>query len=103
MPLPTESAGSWIEVFRYDWQDTGESMRDDTTWMYRARGSGVWYWTGRTLLFHDTVDLQHYILRRFSKDIAASGQSKWTSITQPLRDHTTYYYSQAPGGGTTGR
>ena len=74
--LPTESNGSWIEVLRYQWLDTHESMRDDPTWMYRAVGSGVWYWTGRTLLFHDTVDLQHYILRRFSQDIAASGQSK---------------------------
>ena len=72
--LPTESNGSWIEVFRYQWLDSHESTRDDTTWMYRARGSGVWYWTGRTLLFHDTVDLQYYMLRRFSH-IAASGVS----------------------------
>ena len=101
--MPTESNGSWIEVFRYQWLDTHESMNDDTTWMYRSRGSGVWYWTGRTLLCHDTVDLQHYISRRFSKDISASGKSKRQLIdvaTQLLKpEFQTIIFSQHIDGG----
>ena len=32
-------------------------------WMYRARGSGVWYWTGPTMVVSDAVDLAIFLNR----------------------------------------
>ena len=61
---PREAAGGWVEV-THVFGGLGQSVGSlqpnvferDALWMYRAVGSGLWYFMGRTLMASDTVDV----------------------------------------------
>ena len=45
-----------------------------------------------------------YLVKKLRKGtVTLVAKLQKPTLTQPLRDRTTYYYTQAPGGGTTGR
>ena len=62
---PVVRESSWVEVFHY--VRRGAGLHEEETaraWLYRARGSGVWLNTGKTIEFDDTIDLAMYLVTR---------------------------------------
>ena len=53
---PQLTSGFWIEVSHVYVRGAHNIFDRDAFWMYRAQGSGVWYFTGATLVAADTVD-----------------------------------------------
>uniref|UniRef100_A0A7S0LGN5 Uncharacterized protein n=1 Tax=Coccolithus braarudii TaxID=221442 RepID=A0A7S0LGN5_9EUKA len=58
---PKEFEGKWIEVFHYFGGLGTHSLEASNVWLYRTKGSGTWYYTGRMLAFSDTADLANYL------------------------------------------
>eukprot|EP00929_Paragymnodinium_shiwhaense_P119951 TRINITY_DN91864_c0_g1_i1.p1 TRINITY_DN91864_c0_g1~~TRINITY_DN91864_c0_g1_i1.p1 ORF type:complete len:405 (-),score=30.14 TRINITY_DN91864_c0_g1_i1:99-1256(-) len=52
--------GRWIEVSH---RLISDRMERDSLWMYRTPGSGLWFWTGKTIVVSDAVDLARYLGR----------------------------------------
>ena len=57
---PREKAGVWIEVMHRK-ADYWAPLEAAALWFYRAAGSGLWFYTGRTLLMSDTIDLARHL------------------------------------------
>ena len=56
-------AGRWVEVTHVPDATRLNSFQERRAlWMYQAHGSGLWYWTGRTLVVSDTADLAAAVL-----------------------------------------
>jgi hypothetical protein len=53
---PVIRKGEWMEVSHYGGVDNAWGA----TWFYAARGSGLWYYTGDTLVANDIVDIARY-------------------------------------------
>lgn len=64
---PKVLAGEWVEVFHYQTAHAlpeyaeGRRFDESNTWLFKAAGSGVWYFTGRTLQFEDAADLAAFL------------------------------------------
>ena len=54
---PTIHDGRWVEVVHTPYGGTSHGV----LWMYSARGSGLWYDTGRTLVVSDTIDVLNFL------------------------------------------
>lgn len=80
---PEDHVVGWVEVFHYMRRaryGAADGERSNV-WMYRARGSGVWVHTGRTLTFNDTYDLKTYIEQLEQDERAKSGNASWPQRT----------------------
>ena len=55
LPAADVRGGHWVEVTHTFLP--GRKQEAMGVWMYQARGSGLWYWTGRRLTVSDTADL----------------------------------------------
>ena len=69
-----ESPGAWVEIFHYYGGLGTNKFESSLVWLYRARGSGVWYHTGRILAFSDTADLRHYMSSRFNQTVRSKAR-----------------------------
>lgn len=81
-----DRTGSWVEVFHYARPRRYGSAEGelDHLWLYRARGSGLWVHTGRTLTFDDTIDLQRFLDNRAS-DGRGLGSDPRAGLTQAVK------------------
>lgn len=59
----TDEEGFWVEVTHAFIRSNLQPFERDALWFYRARGSGTWYFTGRTLVASDTSDLAMFLNR----------------------------------------
>lgn len=79
---PRFHAGRWMEVFHYFRPSYSDGYEASNLWLYQARGSGVWYWTGNTIVFDDTIDLLLYMRQR---EHPSMGQSMNNSSAMETR------------------
>ena len=70
-----DERGFWIEV-THAFIRSFQPFERDALWFYRAQGSGTWFFTGRTLLAEDTVDLAR-LLNRSLVDGYAKVNDQW--------------------------
>lgn len=73
-PTEEDDAG-WAEVFHYN-RPLNDRFESAHVWLYRARGTGVFYRMGRTITFHDTIDLSHYLSSKFNVLSSVKGFGK---------------------------
>ena len=81
-PTEEDDAG-WAEVFHYN-RPLNDRFESAHVWLYRARGTGVFYRMGRTITFHDTIDLSHYLSSKFNVLSSVKGFGKVSGLCRAL-------------------
>ena len=78
-----EVSARWVEV-THEYQRT-EELESEALFLTLARGSGVWYYTGKTLLVNDASRLETYM-----RDLNMSAVGRWSHdqgrLSKPLQE-----------------
>jgi len=84
---------SWVEVFHY--YGYGKGLDTPHLWLYQARGSGVYYRPGRTLVFSDHADLVTYLERVHQERVSVNSKDRLISTASRLlsREYDTIAFS----------